>query len=198
VFTEPTINDFVDNIRWHLAKALDRARGEVVRIKSEHASRGILQSSMTIMRIFAEVRKEFDAGIETALGELKRAMRKTQLDGRELREVTVQCLENFAIQAKAVTGPEPFRSLVGEVIDQNLRAFDQHLKFILRQFDVGFFDPNEPEVPQVSNAINVGSMVGSAIQQSSPGAKQRVEITLNVESVTNALAGFESAIATAG
>jgi len=37
----------------------------------------------------------------------------------------------------------------------------------------------------------------SAIQQGSPGAKQTVEITLNVESVTNALAGFASAIATA-
>jgi hypothetical protein len=79
----------------------------------------------------------------------------------------------------------------------SLRAFDEHLTFKLRQFDVRFFDPPEPEVPQVSNAINIGTMTGSAIQQGSPGAKQRVEITLNVENVTNALTRFESEIAVA-
>src|SRR5262249_43309511 len=149
----------------------------------------------TIVRIFGEVRKEFDAGIETALGELKRAVRKTSLDRDELRQATTKCLMNFATVIKAATESNSYRALAGDAIDRYLPEFDQHLMFKLRQFDVGFFDPPEPEIPHLSNSINIGSMTGSAIQQGSPGASQKVEITLNVEIVTKALAQFESEIA---
>lgn len=65
---------------------------------------------------------------------------------------------------------------------------------MLRQFDVGFHDPAEPEVPQVSNSINIGNMTGSTIQQGSPNASQSVQFTLNVETARTALTNFETAI----
>jgi hypothetical protein len=52
VFAEPTINDFLDNLRWHLAKAMTRAGESIARIKGDHAGGGILNSSMTYQRIF--------------------------------------------------------------------------------------------------------------------------------------------------
>ena len=59
-------------------------------------------------------------------------------------------------------------------------SFDNHLSFALRQFDVGFTDPSEPEVPQMTNnSITVGNMTGN-IQQGSPGASQSFEFKLNV------------------
>jgi hypothetical protein len=68
----------------------------------------------------------------------------------------------------------------------------------LRQFDVGFRDPAEPEVPPLpSNSIIIGNMTGSAIQQGSPGAKQNVEFTLEIQAVDKALTAFESAVAAA-
>jgi hypothetical protein len=125
VFREPTINDFLDNLRWHLAKAIARAKGSINQTLSNHASRGILQSSMTYQRIFEEVRKEFEAGIETAFGELRRAARKTKLDRNDLRQTTVQTLENFALEAKAIIGGN-HRHLAGATIDEGLRSLDQH------------------------------------------------------------------------
>jgi hypothetical protein len=64
----------------------------------------------------------------------------------------------------------------------------------MRQFDVGFFEPLEPEVPRVHNAINIGAMTGSTIQQGSPGANQAVQFLLHIEPARAALAAFETAI----
>jgi len=54
-------------------------------------------------------------------------------------------------QLQAIAGDyNNFCSLpgIGDYIDGRLREFDEVLKFKIRQFDVGFFDPQEPEVPQ--------------------------------------------------
>jgi hypothetical protein len=89
MYSQPTINDFLDNIRWHLAEAIKRAQATIGGIKSDHAGRGILHSSMTYQRIFAAVNDEFETGTRAVLGELRRAVRITTLDRRTLREVTV-------------------------------------------------------------------------------------------------------------
>ena len=139
MFAEPTINDFFDNLRWHLAEAMERAGVAIAHIKSEHARRGILQSSMTYQRVFDTVRQEFDAGTKTAFGELKRGVRITKIDRLELRQATLQSLASFAIEAKALIAANKFLGS-GETIAANLRSLDQHLSFMTRQFDVGFFD----------------------------------------------------------
>src|SRR5258708_11318070 len=194
MYAEPTINDFLDNIRWHLDKACQNAQHVVNQVMTEHAGRGILESSMTMMRIFDEVRKEFDAGIEVALGELQRTATKTTLNRQELRQATAQCLTNFAIAMKSMTAPVQFKFLPREGIDQNLRAFDDHLKFKQRQFDVGFFVPHEPEPPQVTNSITVCNMTASPIMQGSPNANQSVEFNLDAGSARTALTAFETAL----
>jgi hypothetical protein len=102
LYSEPTIDDFLDNIRWHLAEAIKRAQASIGRIKSDHAARGILRSGMTYRQIFGVVTDEFEAGTRAVLGELRRAVRITTLDRQALREVTVQELQDFAIQAKAL------------------------------------------------------------------------------------------------
>jgi hypothetical protein len=194
MFAEPTINDFRENVRWHLAEAMTRAQGSIAAIKADHASRGILQSGMTYQRIFATVRDEFDAGTRTALGELKRAVRATKLDRDDLRQTTTQCLTDFENQAKALVRANLIRGVPSILVDQNLQSLDQHLTFVTRQFDVGFLDPREPEMPQVHNAINIGAMTGSTIQQGSPDARQTVQFSLVVESAQSALDAFEKAI----
>jgi hypothetical protein len=105
MFAELTINDYQNWVRWHLKKALTNAEGAVGQIRAEHAARGILDSSMTVMRVIGDVKKEFDAGVEAALGELHRAVSKTNLDPQELRQATAQCLVNFANATKRVAAP---------------------------------------------------------------------------------------------
>jgi hypothetical protein len=196
MFAEPTINDFICNIRWHLDKALTNARRKVEEAGAIAAQRGLSLSGNALIAIVAEVRREFEGGIEVVLGELKRAIRITKLDRNELRQEAVRGLENFAHSCKGMIEDNSFRQRLnlGNYIDENQRKFDEVLKFTIRQFDVGFFDPQEPEVPPMSNTINIGTMTGSAIQQGSPHAKQAVQMTLNVEAVRDALAAFEAAI----
>ena len=197
MFAEPTINDFRVNIGWHLTKARTNALTRVDQIAAEHAQRGLGMSGVVITAICTAMQNAFEDGIGTALGELKRAIRTTKLDRDELRQAAVLCLEEFKISCKAIAGDyNNFCSLpgVGDYIDGRLREFDEVLKFKIRQFDVGFFDPQEPEVPQVANTINIGSMTGSAIQQGSPNATQTVQFTLSIEATKNALAAFETAI----
>jgi hypothetical protein len=110
---KPTLNDFRDNVRWHLAEAITGARTAIAHMMSEHAGRGILKSSATYRRKFAIVRQEFDAGTRIALGELRRAVRTTKLDRAELRRATLQCLANFAIEAKALIGANNVRVGLG-------------------------------------------------------------------------------------
>jgi hypothetical protein len=44
MFSEPTINDFLDNVRWHLAKAADRAGRAAASTQGLLASKGGLNS----------------------------------------------------------------------------------------------------------------------------------------------------------
>ena len=136
VFAEPTINDFRDSLRWHLTRAMTRARTAIGRIKSEHAAHGALQSNRTYLGIFAAVRREFEAGTNTALGELKRVVRITRLDRTELRQAALQCLNDFAIEAKALIDSNKLRSIDNSIIKENLRSLDEDLSFAVRQFDV--------------------------------------------------------------
>jgi hypothetical protein len=195
MFAKPTIDDFLALIDWHIGKADDRAKRAVNDVRRQAAAKGALNSGRAVMLSFEAVRTEFDSGIETVLGELKRVMRITTLDRDQLRQHAVQRLMNFAIAAKIIAQTPEAASLgLQKYVDQQLAAFDQHLRFAVRQFEVGFHEPAEPEVPNVDNSIKIGIMTGSAIQQGSPGAKQSVEFTLSVEAANNALTVFESAL----
>ena len=196
---EPTTNDFLELIDWHIAKARDRAARAVNEVRGKATHAGAFHSGGTAMHSIERARTEFDVGVDAVLGELKRVTQSTKLNRDDLLQLAVQRLEQFAIAAKAISQAEQFRSMgIGQQIDEQLAGFDRHLQFVVRQFDVGLRVPAEPEVPTVPNSIIVGTMIGSSIAQASPAAKQTVEFTLNVETATTALATFESAIAGAG
>jgi hypothetical protein len=61
------------------------------------------------------------------------------------------------------------------LVDEKQTELKGYLDLHLRQFNVGLFKPDEPEVPatMTDNSIKIGGNVtGSAIQQGSPGALQ--------------------------
>jgi hypothetical protein len=197
MFIEPTINDFLDCIRTRLKREIDDAKGGMARI--EHAASRAGLTGNTFVQIFDEVRNRYNDGIEFTLGELKRTIKRTTLDARELRQLTVQALMDFAIAAKSIVPVDRYRKLGGNRVEMYINGrvaeFDEHLKFCIRQFDTGFFDPLKQESSAVSkNEINIGSMMGGAIQQASPHATQTFEFALNLQAANNALASFEKAM----
>jgi len=196
MFAEPTINDFLALIDWHISRALDRAGRAVGAQRSAAAGRGTLNSSVAIRLTIEAMRKEFDSGVDAVFGELKRVIRMpSKLDPGELRQHAVQRLTNFAIAARALTDFGNLHFGMGDYVKKQFADMDAHIQFMARQFDVGFFNPAEPEVPTVpNNSIHIGTMTGSTIQQGSPGAKQNVEFKIERDAVNNALTELETAL----
>ena len=192
MFADPTINDFLARIDWHIAQAQERAAMVVADLRCRAAAHGAVNSSRTVIFTWEAVRKEFASGVETVLGELHRVIRKTKLDPGELRQHAGQRLMNFVMAAEAVAGTWEAAHLMPGYRKKQVAALNQHLQFALQQFDVGLFVPNEPEVPQVSNAINIGSMTNSAVQQGSPGATQSQSIVIKVDEAKAAIAALEA------
>jgi hypothetical protein len=69
VFGEPTVNDFLARIDWHISKSLDRAGRAVARVRADAAKNGAFQSGRRVILSIDAVRAEFEAGIEATLGE---------------------------------------------------------------------------------------------------------------------------------
>jgi hypothetical protein len=152
MFTEPTINDFLDRLRSHLDGEIENAKLGIAGIEAKAARSGI--SGNAIVQIFAETRTRFESGINFALAELSRTIERTALDRRELRQLAVQSLTNFAIQTKSITNMEKYKGFGGAgltgYIEDQLSNFDKHLQFCIRQFDTGFLDPLGPRSRVVS------------------------------------------------
>ena len=100
MFAEPTINDFVELIDWHIANALKSADRAVNGVRGEFKA-GVFQSGRRIIFSIEAARKEFEAGVEAVLGELKRTIRKNKLDPKDLRQHAGERLLKFANDAKA-------------------------------------------------------------------------------------------------
>lgn len=187
MFANPTLQDFSSWITWHLDKAAVAGEKAVTKVRSNFALHGASGSSREVIVALEAIHKEFDRGIDAALGELSRAIKRDLLEHDDLRRITEESLRAFAERMKAAVPlhrvPD-FKAKVAEL--------DTRLDFALRQFDVGHLDPREPEEPlTMSNSINIGVMSGGAIQQGTSESTQNFEVDL----ATRVLADFEAALA---
>jgi ABC-type transporter MlaC component len=63
-------------------------------------------------------KKEFEAGVDAVLGELKRTIRKTKLDPKQLRQRAADRLMSFADEAKAAAQVRDAGSMGMDVAEQ--------------------------------------------------------------------------------
>ena len=106
-----------------------------------------------------------------------------------LREQTYERLRRFTDDMKSAARVSDNKQLN---VREPFTRFDQHLEYSLRQFDVGYHDGPEPEVPMADNSINVTGNLTGNIQQNSPGATQNFQFNLIVQAAQTALQAFES------
>ena len=139
---QPTTNDFLHSLRVPLGKAAERAR-RAFEEELNAASRTGLGGN-TIRRVLDRLQQEFELSVAAALATLKHVTEATKLEASELRGLTAQELENFVRQLKATVQIERLRVRSGSpqmaVIDEELAKLDEHLRYALRQFDVGLFN----------------------------------------------------------
>ena len=172
MFAEPTIEDYSDRFEWLLDKHRSLTAAAVSQIEREASAKGRYQSSSTIVGIFDAVDTQLNVAVDAALGELSRAARISDLDETRLRELTHERLRAFATQMKSAAKPDKLRTLGGtnSVIDDRLSGIDTALAFKLRQFDVGFLVPEEPEMrPPEEPAAVVDTASGNGGSGNRPG-----------------------------
>src|SRR4029450_4374284 len=110
MFAQPTMDDFLRRLDWHLEKAVGLSERSQNAITARHAAQGRLRSGATIKAVYESAHVEFAKGVEAALGELKRIALKTALDRDQMRRLTEERLRAFVERCKAATKPEMLRS----------------------------------------------------------------------------------------
>ena len=191
------LGDFDDWLRFHLDKADKRAAEAAGGLDRKAAARGMYGSSALVVERFEAGHREFDVGVDTALAELKRAKRVTDLDHGELRRVTGERLEEFAQQMRATLGVEKwFNSSSMKPLAERYDTFGTKLAFALRQFDVGLLDPAEPSTPlSMTNSIAIETMVGGVLQQGTSHSTQNVQMgDVNLDDAKVAVSELQKAL----
>src|SRR5262245_37924370 len=196
MFAQPTIDDFAALLDWHLDKTATAAEQQYKAITTRRNALGAYRSGGTVIEVFDAVHKEFGKGLEAALGELKRIASKTTLDRDHMRRLTEERLRTFMDRCKASTKSATLRTFAPPgPVDERLAKFEAILRHHLRQFDVGFLEVAEPEVPTIMNANVIADNVsGVAIQQGSDQSTQHVVGEINVIAASSAIAAFEQAL----
>ena len=201
MFEQPTVQDFSSWIEWHLSKRRDVADRAITGIERQRNAAGQYRSGGTNIVMCEELAAALEEGTEAVLGELKRAATITKLDRAELRRITGEQLDGYLQHLQSHWIIEKLRgfALPGATaeLENRLAKMTEALSFKLRQFDVGFLDPREPEKPDImSNKIHIEMMTGGAVQQATEHSRQQVqsETTIQMDAAKQALPAFEDAI----
>jgi hypothetical protein len=201
MFDTPTFEDFSDWTEWHLKKAETAGLNAANIVKARAAAAGALGSGRVIIGVLEAVHREFDGGVDAALGELKRVIGMELLDRNELRRITHDKLYLFTEKMKTLIRESEIHapsSGVRHLVNESLAELDKKLVFCLRQFDVGFKVPPEPEtIPSMKNNIKISNMYGGAIQQGNANSTQTTFSHISVKDAGNALADFEAKLTSA-
>lgn len=171
---------------------------EIRKFLGKANSQGRSGSGYAIVGVFQKAMSGLDRGLDTALGELKRAINKNEIDAHDLRHVTGELLVEFSERLKNATGHQRMvEAGNGRAISQYLPKFQERIEFALRQFDVGNYDPAEPETPlSMTNNVSIGVMSNSVLQQgASLSAKNAAgDSTFSVQLALGALENLERAL----
>ena len=178
MFAEPTLDDFTRRLRWHLAREKNDCSNAINAVVRKFAAAGRHGSGSCAINTLTAVETGLDKAAETILGELTRALRTTQLAKASLREEAEKTLRAFLFEAKALFRPHQVDSTA---ITQRVLLLDDRLRFLLRQFDIGFSQPHETEAPPtLANSVNIGVMSGGTFQQGAENTITNTSVTINL------------------
>lgn len=174
----------VDYRSW-LAFVLERQLETVVKsandIKGKLSLAGHGMGGSVLPRKLGEIARDgLDKAIDLALGQLNTVARKATVDRAILRSISEECLRSFLAQVKTKLSPgNQGQQASRDILMKNLSELDARLDRALHWFDAGLLTVTEPQVPiSMTNAIHVGSMIGSTIQQGSPNSNQNAQISI--------------------
>ena len=175
---KPTMDNYLTWLNVDLRKQKSDIDNNVQAIIRRHNAQGALYGGATVRVIHRETHERFEGAVKSALGVLKKAQQVTGLDADELRKATEEALRAFMETAKASSRPKILQQVEDRrAVSSLLAEFHGSLDTLLMGFDTGLLDISEPEAPP-GMSINIGrDMIGSGIQQGSPGPVRKSRST---------------------
>jgi hypothetical protein len=194
MFAEPTLDDFTRRLDWHVAQAKTECANAIKAIARKFNAAGRRGSGSCATSILSAIEASLDKAADTILGELKRALDTTELERTALREKADGALWSFLFEAKALFRPHQVVNV--DAITQRIRLLDDRLRFLLRQFDVGFSQPRSPAAPPtLANSISIGVMSNSTLQQGAGNSISNATMTINISAARDAIVSLETTLA---
>lgn len=196
MFEQPTINDYLDQLLVTQEESVLDFGKQKASIQAKAAAAGAFQSSRTILLILDAMDSVVKNGALKMLAGLRRATRSTELDPRELRNLTAARIEELT---SAVVNAANWNSAGSWIqsndamvrIDERIAELKRKVHFWIRQFDIGFDHSPEPEsLGQVTNILNAGDITGP-VQQGQGTLTQNAHVHIDIAAAGHAVDDLE-------
>lgn len=149
-FSSPTVNDFLAQLHMQA----DRARRDFGKQKREIAAKcskaGAVSSSNHVLLLLDAVDEHVERGVAVLLGEFRRALQYPELNPMQLRDLIGPRLHELARSVITMSDVERVaQSLAStqleEMVVKRTNRLIENLRFWLRQVEIGWDNPVEPE-----------------------------------------------------
>jgi hypothetical protein len=149
-FSSPTINDFLAQIHMQTDRVLRDFAKQKREIGAKCSKAGMISSSNHILLLLDAVDEQVEKGVGLLLGELRRALQYPELDPLQLRDLTGPRLHELATAVITMSEVERTARSFGngqflEMVAARTKRIIDNVRFWLRQFEIGWSDPIEPE-----------------------------------------------------
>jgi hypothetical protein len=187
MFDKPTINDFLGLLRTDTNRSLELLGREADALVRQFNANGMYRSGSMVRALLDAAEATFRQRLEAAMVVMRRTVQDGELDAREVRDATVQHLQQFPTLIRNASGVDRVVEAVDaagvdKIVADHFAKLAEHLRFQVRQFDIGWAGREESEA---DSFVNTGTIIGG-VQQRSPGANITVQATINVTAAREA------------
>jgi len=190
---EPTSDDFSELIGRRLEGARSELEQTIKSVCHRAAAKGSLRSGNTVHEVVKNVSDAIASDIRATLAELDRVSQKTDLDHRNLFDITRSALQDHVQGVElSVRGGTIKHFAPQKFLDDSFQKIREDLEFQIRQYQLGLFEiPCNGKSTLMKNEINIGAMSGSNIQQGTLHSNQTNYINNEID-ITGALDALDA------
>lgn len=187
MFDKPTINDFLALLRTETNRSVEMLGREADALGRKFNASGMYRSGAMVKALLDAAESAFRQRLDAVMVLLRRTVQDGQLDVREVRDTTVQHLLQFPTLIRNASGVDRVVEAVNaagvdKVVADHFAKLEEHLRFQVRQFDIGWAGREDNGA---DSFVNTGTIIGG-VQQRSPGASITVQATINVTAAREA------------
>jgi len=199
---QPHINDFLNRLYTLRDNAIERAQRAAKAIAARNSARGLLKSGATLTALADLIEAEFDGTLSSMLADLRHASTFPELNYDNLRDQTFLRAQDLIQGLIGASDLEKWFEVIGrgsaeDAIRSRLEKMLPHLKYRMRQFEVGLDQGTAAMAKAVTNNIINARTITGVVQQAGIGSTLNASPCFDATEVSSALKTLETEIALA-